>query len=337
MPIITWSETFPPKPTFNENSIADQHGRVFIVTGGASGCGYEVAKALYHLNGRVYIAGRDAQKAEAAIHSIISSVPAPHSSVQSGKGSLIFLPLDLNNLATIKSSAQEFLLKESRIDIIWHNAGVLGVPEGTKTAQGFEAHLGVNALGPFLFQHFLTPLCLKTASLPDTKAKATRIIFVTSAGHRGAPTPDGVNWDDLNMDNITGIKGGILKYGQSKAMNVMFAHEIARQYAPAGIVSLSVHPGSLKTGLQRHQPAIFTKITSPLLYDAHFGGLTELWAGFTEDVDAEMIGHSGHNGAYVAPWGRWGDGAKHVFGGLKNRKTGEKLWESCQELLKDWM
>ncbi|KAH6682773.1 hypothetical protein B0J14DRAFT_622895 [Halenospora varia] len=338
MPIVTWSESFPPKPTFTEKNVPDQLGRVFIVTGGSSGCGYETSKAIYNLNGRVYIAGRSAKNAEEAIRKIKSSPASPHPNVKGGKGSLIFLQLDLNDLSTIKASAAEFLGRESRLDVIWHNAGLMGAPEGSTTVQDFESHLGVNSLGPFLFQHFLMPVCLHTASLTGVKANATRVIFVTSAGHRAAPKPDGVNWDDINIKSTGGIKGGMLKYGQSKAMNIMHAHEIARRYGSRGLISLSLHPGSLKTNLQRYQGGFFKAITAPLLYDQHFGGLTELFAGFNaEIVDAKMFEDGGKNGSYVEPWGRWGKGSPHVFQGLKERKTGEKLWGMCDELLKQWM
>jgi retinol dehydrogenase 12 len=60
----TWGEMFPPKASFTEKDIPDQHGRVFIVTGGSAGIGYEVVKALYHLNGRVYMASRSESAAK---------------------------------------------------------------------------------------------------------------------------------------------------------------------------------------------------------------------------------------------------------------------------------
>jgi hypothetical protein len=51
-------------------------------------------------------------------------------------------------------------------------------------------------------------------------------------------------------------------YGQSKAMNVILPHESARPYhtAGAGIVSLSLHPGALKMGLQKYVPEWFNVV-----------------------------------------------------------------------------
>jgi hypothetical protein len=37
----TWGEMFPPTPSFTEKEMTNQEGRVFIVTGGSAGIGYE--------------------------------------------------------------------------------------------------------------------------------------------------------------------------------------------------------------------------------------------------------------------------------------------------------
>jgi len=332
------SELFPPKPRFTEKNIPDQHGRVFIVTGGASGCGFEVAKALYNLNGRIYIAGRSISNAQKAIEEIKNSPPAAAQIVKPGKGELHFLFLDLADLSTIKASAKEFLSKEQRLDVIWHNAGVMVPPDGSKTKHGFDLQFGTNALGPFLFQYFLTPLCLKTASLPDVKPFATRVIFVSSSGHRVAPKPDGVNWDDINMESKTGFKARGLKYGQSKAMNVMHARDFARRYGSQGLIALSLHPGALKTNLQRTAPGLYNAIFGWMRYHQHYGGLTELFAGLNQEIDStKMLEDGGKNGSYILPFGRFGDGSRYVFEGLAKRKTGERLWKLCEELINEYI
>ncbi len=331
-------EMFTPKPVFTEKNIDDQRGRVFIVTGGASGCGYETAKALYNLNGRVYIAGRSAANAEAAMTEILKSDPPADQAVRKGKGELFFLHLDLADLSTIKASAEEFLRKEDRLDAIWHNAGVMVPPIGSVTKQGHDLQFGTNVLGPFLFQHFLTPLCLKTARLPGIQKNATRVIFVSSSGHHLSPKPDGVNWDDLNMSSKTSTGANWTKYGQSKAMNVMQAHELARRYSSEGLVSVSLHPGALRTNLTRSLPQLVQKLSSAIILNPpHLGALTELYAGFTKDVDLKLIKDGGRNGAYVIPWGRFGEGSPHVFKGLTQRKTGERLWSVCEEMVKEYM
>lgn len=288
------TEMFPPKPKWIEKDIPDQHGRVFIVTGGSSGCGYEVAKALYNLNGRVYIASRNADSATEAIETIKSSLPATDQVVQGGKGELVFLKLDLADLSSIKASVKEFLGKEERLDVIWHNAGVMAPPAGSLTKQEHDMQLGTNVLGPFLFQHFLTPICLHTAKRSDVIPNATRVIFVSSSAHRTSPKPDGVDWADMEFSpTASGFAAIGGKYGRSKAMNVMHAHEFARRCGSQGLVSLSLHPGALKTNLQKHLPRVWNAVFGLLRYPQHYGGLTELWAGLNVEVDGKMLEDGG--------------------------------------------
>ena len=222
------------------------------VTGGSKGIGYETAKTLYHLNGTVYITSRSTSSAESAITSIKASSPHPSQTSSSGKGKIDFIVMNFSDLSTIKQAAKEFLSKVNRIDVIIHNAGVM-LPDDPNetTAQGWHQQLGINALAPFLLQLFLTPLLLHTAALPATPPNSVRVIFLSSSGHRAAPLPDGITWSDINLAHSmkTGLRRDAERYGQSKAMNCMFAYEFARRYqgTGSGIVSLSLHPGALKT------------------------------------------------------------------------------------------
>lgn len=64
---VTFSQFFPLSPTLTEANIGDQKGKVFLVTGGALGVGFEVCGILYQAGGKIYLAGRSEEKAEAAI------------------------------------------------------------------------------------------------------------------------------------------------------------------------------------------------------------------------------------------------------------------------------
>jgi len=61
-----------------------------------------------------------------------------------------------------------------------------------------------------------------------------------------------------------------------------------------------------------------------LLYDAHYGALTELFAGFSNTVGMET------NGGYFIPWGRKGVIAEHVQKGFENG-SGNRLWELLEK------
>ena len=86
----------------------------------------------------------------------------------------------------------------------------------------------------------------------------------------------------------------------------MFSNELQRRYGDQGIISVSLHPGNLKTDVQRHVSPIEKVLSvsgavsaggvcgerwlteavvaqAPLLHPASMGALTQLWAGTTPD------------------------------------------------------
>jgi len=68
-------------------------------------------------------------------------------------------------------------------------------------------------------------------------------------------------------------------YFQSKFGNIVFATELARRYGDQGIVSTSLHPGGLKSELNRHMSRIERALMNTFLQDVSYGALTQLWAG----------------------------------------------------------
>lgn len=112
-----YTQLFPPKPEFTEQNIPSLEGKVFIITGGNSGIGFEIAKILYSRGGTVYIAGRSLAKIDAAIDTIKSAA-------QPKSGSLKSLLLDTSDLTTVSPCVSKFLAQESRLDVLFNNAGV---------------------------------------------------------------------------------------------------------------------------------------------------------------------------------------------------------------------
>ncbi|KAK4621822.1 hypothetical protein CLAFUW4_06739 [Fulvia fulva] len=153
---VTYSQFFPPAPTLIEQNVPNQAGKVFIVTGGTAGVGYELCKILYGSGGTVHLAGRskaNADKAIAEIRNIPSKTP----------GKIAFLPVELSDLRTIKPAVEAFQKVESRLDVLVNNAGVSNPPRGSTSAQGYELQMGTNCLGHYLFTQLLLPLLRSTA------------------------------------------------------------------------------------------------------------------------------------------------------------------------------
>jgi retinol dehydrogenase-12 len=256
----TISQTFPPKPKFIESSIPDLQGKVYIVTGASAGVGKELARILYSRNGTVYVAARSVDKASAAIAWIQQSHP-------DSQGTLHFLKLDLNDLEGIKPSAEEFLSKEKRLDVLFNNAGVMVPPKGSTTKQGYELQLGTNCVAPFLFTKLLTPLIVQTAK--TSPAGEVRVVWVSSgAVEIGAPKG---GLDVQNLDYKVD-KASWEKYSISKGGNILHAVEYARRYREEGIISIVSLPCSLDRKVHSFQrtdasnsrstPEIFEAISS---------------------------------------------------------------------------
>ena len=222
----TLSQIFPPKPQFTEKNLSDQSGKVFIITGSSSGVGEELAQILYAHNAKVYIAARSEDKSRAAISRIQANVPQSN-------GQLIYLHLDLDDLTTIKASAEEFLNQGDRLDVLWHNAGVMAPPQGSKTKQGYELQLGTNNVAPFLFTKFLRPLLAETAK--KAPADSVRVVWVSSNGSEFFSVKNGV---DLSNMDYHDDKSGMTKYGNSKAGNIYHGSELARRAGADGIISV---------------------------------------------------------------------------------------------------
>lgn len=200
--------------------------KVFIITGATSGVGRELAQILYSHNAKVYIGARSKHRALEVIEQMRGQFP-------NSKGDLFFLFLDLEDLTTIKTSVEEFLGKEDRLDVLWNNAGVMGPVPGLKTKQGHELQLGTTTVAPFLLTKLLTPVQIRTAR--KSPPGSVRVIWVSSSAAELLAPPGGLDVDNLDYKHDKPFPH---LYGIRKAGNVLHSKEYARLYKADGIVSL---------------------------------------------------------------------------------------------------
>jgi NAD(P)-dependent dehydrogenase (short-subunit alcohol dehydrogenase family) len=317
---------FPPAPTFTESHLPIQTGKTFIVTGGSDGVGFELVKILYTKGAKIYIASRSQIKAEAAIKTLTSITT-------STPGELKFIHLDLADLASVKAAAESFGKLEEKLDVLWNNAavGVKALPDGTKTKQGHENHVGTNCLGSFLFTQLLLPKLRQAAK--TAPVNSVRIIWASSAMVDGMAPQGGVNitaLDSPSSDQNT-------TYTISKAGNWLLASEFARRVEKDGVVSITQNPGNLKTNIIAGLPTLFQIAVRPLLYPARKGAYTNLWAGLSQEVTVK------DGGRYVIPWGRWhACPRKDILDGLKSKEDGGtgvagEFWTWCEERTKEFV
>ena len=254
--------------------------QVIIVTGSNTGLGKELAQILYSKHAKVYMMARSEEKTKRAIDSIKTAVPKSY-------GELIFLPLDLSDLRSLKTSAEAFLRREQRLHLLFNNAGV-GYPEkGSKTKQGYELQLGVNCIGTFAFTKLLTPTLVSTARISEPNS--VRVVWVSSsAAEAFAPG------DFLKALPKIGTKAPFDQYCVSKLGNHLHATQFAAHYKADGVISIPLNPGNLDSDFWRTQGALMTCILrKTLLFPPVFGAYTNLFAGFSPKVTLDKSGSFG--------------------------------------------
>jgi len=198
----------------------DLTGRLAIVTGGYSGLGLETTRALAGAGAHVVVPARRRATAEEAL---------------SGMDGVEVEELDLADLASVRSFAERFLASGRSADIVIDDAGIMACPE-TRVGPGWEAQFATNHLGHYALVNLLWPAIAHHGA---------RVVSVSSAGHRRSP----IRWDDVMFER------GYDKwaaYGQAKTANVLFAVRLDALGRDAGVRAFSVHPGGIRTPLQRH-------------------------------------------------------------------------------------
>ncbi|KAL7625754.1 hypothetical protein AAE478_004977 [Parahypoxylon ruwenzoriense] len=286
--------------------------------------GKELARMLYSKNAKVYIAARSQDKAYKAMDEIKRAYP-------SSKGGLAFLRLDLSDLSKIKASANEFLASEKKLDVLFNNAGVQNpLPEPSKTAQGYEYHLGVNTIGTFMFTKLLTPILVSTAKTEG----AARVVWVSSSGTEFV----GEKSVCIDMDNLDyhNDKPYLVKYGISKAGNWLHGVEFAKRYKADGVISIPLNPGNLASDLYREQKGLFKLFIWMVTYPPVNGAYTLLYAGLSPDITLEKTG------SWVVPFGRTLPIRKDLIEATKTgaeggNGTGKKFWEWTEEQIKAYV
>jgi len=128
---------------------ADKAKNVIVIKRG-QGAGFSgIENALFFLDNTRMLYG-DGQKADRAAADRLGDVEVAH--------------LDLADLARVRAFADSV----ETVDVLVNNAGVMGLPL-TRTADGFEAHMGTNHLGHFALT------CLLGSKIKD------RVVSVASA------------------------------------------------------------------------------------------------------------------------------------------------------------
>ena len=121
-------------------------------------------------------------------------------------------------------------------------------PHVSRTEEGFERHMGVNHLGPFL----LTNLLLERLK----EAPSARIVNVSSLLYKRCKT---FEFDKMNSDDPTrvGMRKNIA-YNQSKLANILFTRALAKRLVGTKATVNVLHPGVIRTELARDTTSTYS-------------------------------------------------------------------------------
>jgi NAD(P)-dependent dehydrogenase (short-subunit alcohol dehydrogenase family) len=239
------------------------HGKVCLITGSSSGIGKATASGLAALGATVVLACRDSGRGEAARQEIIR---------ESNNQSVSVGLVDLARLDSVRSFADDFRQKYSRLDALVNNAGIYA-SRRIVTADGFESTFAVNHLAHFLLTNLL--LELMKASAPS------RIVNVSSeAQSRGH-----INFNDLQGERKY---SGWKSYPQSKLANVLFTYELARRLEGTGVTVNCVHPGTVRTNFARNNGGfmgLIVRVFAPFMLSPEQGARTVVWLASSPEVE----------------------------------------------------
>jgi NAD(P)-dependent dehydrogenase (short-subunit alcohol dehydrogenase family) len=216
----------------NPSQFSAHKERVALITGANIGIGRVTALRLAQAGFTVFLAGRSAQRTQAVIDEIHATTKTSNKA--------FFLPLQLEDLDSVRECAALFLAHQLPLHLLVNNAGLAG--NKGQTRQGFEMAFGVNHLGHFL----LTQLLLDTlkASAP------AKVVTVASRAHLMAY--QGLDWSALQQ--ATRSLTGTREYGVSKLANILFSAHLAKVLAGTGVSTYSLHPGVVDTEVWRELP-----------------------------------------------------------------------------------
>ncbi|MCU1406500.1 MAG: family NAD(P)-dependent oxidoreductase [Glaciihabitans sp.] len=236
------AETTPQHPIgsgFGANSTAadviagrDLTGTHVIVTGGYSGLGLEVTRALVGAGASVTVPARRPEHARDVLDG-------------EGLSGVEVDELDLADLASVAAFAKRYLDSGRSLGILINNAAIMAAPlTRVGPDQSWESQFATNHLGHYALTNYLWPALAAHGG--------ARVVELSSTGHKMSP----IRFDDLNF--TSGDAGGDsaydkwVAYGQAKTANSLFAIQLDILGQEAGVRAFAVHPGGIMTPLQRH-------------------------------------------------------------------------------------
>ncbi|KAK7053759.1 NAD-binding protein [Favolaschia claudopus] len=277
----------------SDENLVDLRGKVVIVTGGNTGIGYATIQMLARKGAKVYMGARSEERALAAIKNLQAE--------NINDGSVHWLKLDLSDPRAAKRAAQEFLGKETRLDIL----GVSALGPFKLDKDGLLDIMVTNHLSPFAFTDTLLPLMKETAK---ESGSDVRIVNVSSRAHERLKPETLATPESINHYYGDTINGNLLSYGLTKLANILHIKELQKRLIAESIpiTCIAVDPGTVKTAGSDEWLAsipyfgwLLKNYIGPLVFKPwRNGAMPVSFAAAGKDVAAQR---EKYQGVYIAP------------------------------------
>ncbi len=298
--------------------LPDLGGRRALVTGAASGLGYETALGLAACGAQVLLSDRNVEGGMAALARIRQTLPG---------AALNFAALDLGDLAQVRTFAAEQRARGEPLDLLINNAGLLPPLQRATTRDGFELKFGVNVLGHFALTGALLPALLRS--------RAPRVVWVSSLVHRHAR----IDFDDLNAERSYAHQRA---YNQAKLACLMLAMETQARAEAAGLAltATAAHPGVSRTSIGDSRRGQQRRSLTDHLADLGFW-IAMRWFSQGPGQGARSIlyaaaAEAAEGGGFYGPEGigemRGNPRRVRISAPAKSLEQRRRLWSACEAL-----
>jgi NAD(P)-dependent dehydrogenase (short-subunit alcohol dehydrogenase family) len=274
----------------------DLTGQCALITGVNSGLGKETARVLALRGAHIIGVARTIEKSSDACIQIGPDTTA--------------VACELSDPASVVACVNETVQLGRPIDMLICNAGIMALPK-LQQKHGIERQFFTNHIGHFGL----------VTGLLDSLSASGRVVVLSSYAHKIAPR-EGIQFENLSGESSYWRWRA---YGQSKLANLLFAVELARRFEGTQRSANAVHPGVIRTNLNRHLGSIVNTLyatTAPIFSKTVAqGAATSCYVATNPQI-------TGLSGEYFANCNL----AKTSRHG-KDAEMAKRLWEVSEEIL----
>ena len=201
--------------------------KLAIITGAATGMGYEEAKAVAGKGFHTIMACHHPETAEEKRQEIVKATGNEHVEV---------VGIDLADLSSVRRFADEIKARFQHLDLLMNNAGTLETGLHI-TQDNMERTVQVNYVGPYLLTRLLLPLM----------GEGSRIVNMVSLTYRVG----NLDFPDFFQRGRKGSFWRIPIYSNSKLALTLFTFDLAERLKDKGITVNAADPGIVSTDIIR--------------------------------------------------------------------------------------